>query len=114
LSWKTQPILIRFLTFFFLLFACEDKDDAQELSEAILIWDGEYASDGCGFSVELNGKTYKPFNESNIGAEFKENHKTTVIIEYSLPNKMLEYLCGDAPSYQKKDAIDIISIKKKN
>ncbi|MBC8345402.1 MAG: hypothetical protein ISR82_01815 [Candidatus Marinimicrobia bacterium] len=94
--------------------SCANEDSSTlKTAEAILIWEGAYEVDGCGFIIEMRGKTYKPKDESKIGAEFMENHKTTVIIEYFLPNEILEYLCGDAPYYQKKEALEIISINKR-
>ena len=79
--------------------------------DAILLWRGEYEADGCGIFLYINGKTYKPNNENEIGEEFKENSALNVTIDYKLPNKDIEYHCGDAPEPQKEKSIEIISIK---
>ncbi|MBC8345400.1 MAG: hypothetical protein ISR82_01825 [Candidatus Marinimicrobia bacterium] len=113
MNWKTQHILSSFLLFVFFLFACEDKDNAQDLTEAILIFEGDYAVDGCGFFIEMKGKTYKPKDESKIGVAFKNNRITAVLIDYVIPNEVLEYYCNMSPTSQTKEAIEIISIQKK-
>ena len=93
----------------FILAGCTKEEMGKD---AIIRWTGEYKVDGCGFFIDLNGKTYKPDNENKISEEFKKN-SAAVVIDYRLPNKDIEYNCGDLPEKQKANAIEIISIKKK-
>jgi hypothetical protein len=79
--------------------------------EAILIWQGEYDVDGCGFFVEIENKRYKPQNESFIGDEFKTD-TTFVLIGFIYLDREIEYWCGDLPFVSKKDGIKVFSIKK--
>ena len=96
--------------FIFILAACTKEETGKD---AVLRWTGDYEVDGCGFFIDLNGKTYKPDNEDKISGEFKKNSPSAVVIDYRLPNKDIEYNCGDLPEKQKANAIEIISIKKK-
>jgi hypothetical protein len=76
---------------------------------AILIWSGDYAVDGFGFSIQLNDKLYKPDNEQVIDAKFKTESHQTVRINYSLPAKTLEYTCGWVQ--HKSNSIRLLSIQ---
>ncbi|PKV75869.1 hypothetical protein BD749_0816 [Pontibacter ramchanderi] len=91
-------------------FSC-DKDDDLEVLEATatLMWTGDYAVDGCGFSIYLNDQYYKPDNERVIGEEFKQNESYTVRIKYTLPPKPMECTCGWG--VHKRSAIRLLSVK---
>lgn len=102
-----NPILLSIIVLF-ISFSCQKR---QIEYEAILTWTGEYAVDGCGFFIELNGETYKPSDESKFGDEYKTVYPIIVQIEYELPGNELYYYCGDLPESQIKKTINIISIK---
>lgn len=90
-------------------FSC-DKDEDLEVMEstATLVWSGDYAVDGCGFSVYLNDRQYKPDNEQEIDNKFKAQESHTVHIKYTLPAKPKEFTCGWGA--HKMNGIRIISI----
>ena len=79
--------------------------------KANLIWQGDYAVDGCGFFFEIDGKLYKPENENFIGSEFKTSGSTTVELKFVYSEKKVEYTCGFAKPLN-VDGIKVISVKK--
>ena len=96
------------------LFSCNKNSSNEEYGkkEAILIWTGDYAVDGCGFFLQINNHKYKPENESIIDNSFKTG-STLVIAEYQILNKQISSACGDLPYATLTDGIRIISITKK-
>jgi hypothetical protein len=102
--------LLALLAFMLTAFSCDKEDDLEVMeATATLIWSGDYAVDGCGFSIQLNDKHYKPDNEQDIDAKFKTESHQTVRIKYSLPAKDLEYSCGWRK--HKSNSIRLLSIK---
>ena len=107
-----------FILIIFEILSCS-KDHSPLISnnilenDAVLRWTGEYAVDGCGFFIIINGHKYKPENESIISENFKMNHDIEVIIEYKNLDKKIERSCGDLPIPDLIDGIEIISIEKK-
>jgi hypothetical protein len=97
------------------LFSCNDSnnDNSNLTSTATVQWTGDYAVDGCGFFVIIDGHKYKPENESIIDSSFSASFESTVIVEYELLNKKIGSSCGDLPYPTLTDGIKIISIKKK-
>ena len=76
---------------------------------AVLFWSGEYAVDGCGFSVEFDHRKYKPENEDIIPDDFKNNSETIVKIRFIYLNNEIEYYCGFSETF-KAEGIKIIKI----
>jgi hypothetical protein len=93
--------------------SCDKKDDLEvKEATAILHWSGDYDVDGCGFSIALNKKVYKPDNEQDIGSAYKKYEPTTVKLKYALPGKMLRYNCG--LSHNEAESILVLSVKALN
>ena len=92
-------------------FSCERNKDIPK-EEALLIWQGDYESDGCGFFIEINGEEYKLANESIIEESYKVIGKTRVEIKYKFLGK-IRYCCGDAVIDYCGEGIEVIAIKKK-
>lgn len=71
-----------------LLTSCdEDEEDSlnTETVDAILVWSGDYAVDGCGYLLQTDKITYKPTNEEAIPDSYKASSPTPVearIIDY--------------------------------
>jgi hypothetical protein len=80
---------------------------------ALLEWHGEYATDGCGFIIEINEREYKAVNEEVIDESFKLDFSPILVwIEYVNLNKKQGYYCGDSPFALKYDVIEILSIER--
>jgi hypothetical protein len=92
--------------------SCKKENDIFE-NNATVIWYGDYARDGCGFFIKMDGKKYKAQNESVIDESYK-NNDVRVKIKYKLLNKQIEYYCGLSFTPMKNvGEVEIISIKKK-
>lgn len=90
---------------------CSEDDESTTVTEnAFIIWGGEYAVDGCGFVVEIDGKNYKPENEDTISDEYKITKPIEVILTFQYLNRDIEYFCGIVPI--KSEGIKVISISK--
>ena len=110
---RVTNALIIFLMFQSLIFfqGCKDEDSGSVVTEeALLIWGGDYAADGCGYTLEMNDKIYKPENEDFISDEYKIHPPTSVVRAFEYLNRDIEYFCGMRPT--KNEGIKIISIKK--
>jgi len=95
-----------------LSFSCTKEADKNRLtSEATIGWYGSYASDGCGFLIEIENTYYKPIEEDKIEDSFKQK-PTEVIIEYKLLDGKDPRQCGMNPEAI-FDQIQIFSIRKK-
>lgn len=94
-------------------FSC-DKDDDFETVEttATLFWTGDIAVDGCGFSVHIGEKSYKPENEGDIDDSFKVYEPTTVEVKLVHLGQR-DLACGMLPGKSKRDFIRVLSIKKR-
>jgi len=93
-------------------FSCTKEADINRLtSEATIGWYGNYASDGCGFLIEIENMYYKPIDEEKIDASFKQK-PTRVIIEYQLLDEKDPRQCGLNPEAI-FDQIQLLSIQKK-
>jgi hypothetical protein len=93
-------------------FSCDKKEEVvPDIQEAVatLYWSGDYAADGCGFSILLNEQIYKPQNEGAIAASFRKEGPMTVEISYVLPGKKIEYVCGLMRNHSER--INIFSLK---
>lgn len=78
--------------------------------EGLIRFTGDYAVDGCGYFIEISGKTYKPDNEIDIPDTFSAVDSAFVILDFNFGKKDFEYYCGDWPSVQKKPAIHVLDI----
>ena len=83
-------------------------------NKAVLKWMGDYAVDGCGFFVIINGHKYKPENESAIDDSFKTDHDIDILIEYKILNKKIDIWCSYLPEVTSIDGIEVISINRIN
>lgn len=111
---------LRYSLFFFSLLLlgckgeiCKDLDIVE--TTATLIWNGEYSLDGCGYSVQIGEKQYKPENESDIDDSFKTQELftgTTVNLAYSPRGRRLDVACGMLPATTSIDYIHVISVEK--
>ena len=96
----------------FLLNGCDLFEGENQIltKEALLIWSGDYAVDGCGFSLEFDNKKYKPENEDIIPSDFKNNSQIKVKIRFKYLHKEIEYYCGF--QIVTDEGIEIIKISK--
>lgn len=74
--------------------SCCKKNDEIITTDALLLWTGEVALDGCGFLVEIDGTQYKPENEEIIPVAFQANDTTLVKVEYDENIKEIAFTCG--------------------
>ena len=95
----------------FIFISCSDSEEKIYTKEAVLKWQGNYASDGCGFFLEIDDKEYKPENEDFIGDEFKTGEDISVIVKFKYLEKKVTYVCGWTGQLQ-TDGVKIISIEK--
>jgi hypothetical protein len=71
-----------------LLTSCDDDDEdcfTTETVDAMLVWSGDYALDGCGYLLQVGENTYKPSNEMDISDHYKASSPAPVeakIINY--------------------------------
>ena len=111
-------VFIVILVLLIILFGCTtDKTEVfstkgKITTTALVVWQGDYASDGCGFFVIINQKEYKPKNETVIGDEFKSSEPVEVEVTFRFLAEKVEYYCGFA-GIREMDGIEIISIRKK-
>lgn len=104
--------LAALLTLALTAFSCDKKEEVvPDMQEAVatLFWTGDYAADGCGFSILLNEQVYKPQNEGAIAVSFKKEEPMTVEISYVLPGKKIEYVCGLMRNHSER--INIFALK---
>ncbi|WP_299708145.1 hypothetical protein [uncultured Pontibacter sp.] len=100
------------VTFLSVSFSCEKCNDLEVLeSTATLRWSGDYAVDGCGYSIQLGENTLKPDNEKDIDDSFKTDGSTTVRLKYVHLDQR-DFQCGMVPVSNTLDFIRIISIEK--
>ena len=92
-------------------FAC-NKENKAKVQRGIgeIYFTGDYAVDGCGFFIEINGEEYKPENEQSLHEEYAISGRTTVFIEYILLSEKIEVACGFSGLIQ-YNGINIISIE---
>ena len=114
MSYKSTSIQSLLLCLLMLVLgACqEDNAEIQSKTEALLVWTGEPAADGCGYFIEMNDREYKPENETIIPEIFKNESSTVVIITYSRLNERTKYNCGMATDLL-VNGIRLSSIRKK-
>lgn len=86
--------------------------EGTEKATGTLTWAGEYMVDGCGFTLEIDGKTYKPENEDTIDAAFKIEGSMPVEVEFVRLNEQIDRRCGLSPDSKAMDGIRIVSITK--
>lgn len=91
----------------------EAMNQQSEMTEAVLVWSGEYMVDGCGFHVVINDRQYKPEDEEAIDAVFKTEEPIPVMISYELTGETIDRRCGLSPESKAMDGIRILSIEKR-
>ena len=107
---------IKFILLLFVIISinsCSNEENQTQISDAILMWQGDYEFNGCGFLVTINNHEYKPENEEIIDIEYKISIPVHVEIEYIYLNQTKEYFCGENPQPYRSETIRIISIKKR-
>ncbi len=92
------------------VFSCSDEEEVYS-KQALLIWQGPYAADGCGFFIKIDDKEYKPDNENFIGDEFKQADSTDVNVKFSFTEDKIVYYCGRGGQFH-IDGIHVITIDK--
>jgi len=102
---KLFKITLMIIATTFLFFSC-DKDEVETIkSDAIVLYEGDPAVDGCGFFLLIDEKKYKPVV---LDPEFSQDG-LEVYIEYQLLD--IQWVCNWQEN--KYGQIQIISIKKK-
>lgn len=91
--------------------ACKKEEEQTVRREALLLWEGEVALDGCGFFLEVSGTRFKPINEDIIPEAFKANDTTEVIAEYQHEKDLYTFACGFAQ--QQYEAVNLFSVVEK-
>ncbi len=95
-----------------LLLSCK-KDDSQIITKnGVLSWTGDYAVDGCGFFITIEGSVFKPENETFIDDSFKTYSSIAVTVGFERLDKKIQSFCGDLPQPTMTDGIKIITITK--
>ena len=108
---KYLKILVLILIFA-TCFSCKKGDDIY-VKKATLVWQGNYAVDGCGFFIKTGFKMYKPKNESIIDKSYESINGIRVDVQYKLLDENIEFYCGMSTTPMKNvGEIEIISIKK--
>jgi hypothetical protein len=77
-------------------------------SIALIHYDGDYAVDGCGYSVQIDDVFYKPINEDVLAKWFETHDNKRVKVEYRTLNEKVSFFCGMMPTELK--GIEIISL----
>jgi hypothetical protein len=101
-----------FVLFILFIYGCQSSSEPTDQTVtkvAMLIWEGDYAVDGCGFFIEFDDKRYKPSNEEIISDDYKIYNQTAVTIEFSFLHKDVEYSCG-FQGIKKEEGIKIIEL----
>jgi len=107
---------IIYLIMSFLLFSissCEIENSTSVTKDAILIWQGEYNQNGCGFILIIDKVEYKPRNEVFIDNRFKISGQINVTVEYILLNEIIQYRCGGNPNLEERESLDVLSVREK-
>lgn len=91
--------------------ACQTDGDALT-SEAMLLWTGPIAADGCGYFLEIDGQEYKPSNEDIIPESFQQRDSSAVVVTYRWLKEPQEYTCGMLPT-RHSSTLEIISIEQR-
>jgi hypothetical protein len=113
---KVLNIVLLFTLVFFS--ACKKVDSfhtAEQvwLDQASLWWTGSYATDGCGYILDLNCLEYKFDNEAFIDSSFQVSGEQIVRIEFTKLENEIETNCGDLPVVRFFNGLHIISIERK-
>ena len=96
-----------------LLSSCEIENSTSVTKDAILIWQGEYNQNGCGFIFIIDKVEYKPRNEVFIDNRFKISGQINVTVEYILLNEIIQYRCGGNPNLEDRESLDVLSVREK-
>jgi len=93
--------------------SCEIDNNTSTTNDAILIWQGEYNQNGCGFIFIIDKVEYKPRNEVYIDNRFKTSGQINVTVEYIQLNEIIQYHCGGNPQVEERESIDVLSVREK-
>lgn len=93
--------------------SCEIENNTSTTKDAILMWQGEYNQNGCGFIFIIDNVEYKPRNEIFIDNRFKISGQINVTVEYILLNEIIQYHCGGNPQIEERESIDVLSVREK-
>jgi hypothetical protein len=93
--------------------SCEIDNNTSTTKDAILMWQGEYSQNGCGFILIIDKVEYKPRNEIFIDNRFKISGQINVTVEYVLLNEIIQYHCGGNPQVEERESIDVLSVREK-
>ena len=96
-----------------LVMSCEIENNTATTNDAVLIWQGEYNQNGCGFILIIDKVEYKPRNEIFIDNRYKTSGQINVTVEYILLNEIIQYRCGGNPQVEERESIDILSVRDK-
>lgn len=112
---KVMKRIAYYLVFFMLvgISSCEIENNTSTTRDAILMWQGEYNQNGCGFIFIIDNVEYKPRNEIFIDNRFKISGKINVTVEYILLNEIIQYRCGGNPQVEERESIDVLSVREK-
>ncbi|SIT83005.1 hypothetical protein [Pontibacter indicus] len=109
---KPTLYLIAPLVIMLTAFSCDKDEDLDAVeTTATLFWTGDVAVDGCGYSVQIGEKSYKPENEGDIDASFKVYEPIPVAIKLIHKGER-EIACGMLPGKSKRDFVRVLSIRK--
>jgi hypothetical protein len=105
-----------YLIFSFILISissCEIENSTSTTKDAILLWQGEYNQNGCGFVFIIDKVEYKPRNEVFIDNRFKIAGQINVTVEYILLNEIIQFKCGGNPNLEERESLDVLSVREK-
>lgn len=92
-------------------FSCDKEEDLEVVeTTATLRWTGDIAVDGCGFSVQIGEKSYKPENEGDIAESFKVYDPITVEVKLVHLGQR-DLACGMLPGTLKKTSFAFSPLK---
>lgn len=107
-----KRIIYLILMFFIVaISSCEIENSTSVTKTAILIWQGEYNQNGCGFILIIDKVEYKPRNEIFIDKRFKVAGQLNVTVEYILLNEIIQFRCGGNPQTEERESIDVLSVR---
>jgi hypothetical protein len=92
---------------------CKDLNVLE--TTATLTWNGDYALDGCGYSIQIGENHYKPENESDIDESFKTEalfKGTSVKLTYSPGGRKMDVGCGMMAGTTLIDYVVVLAVEK--
>jgi hypothetical protein len=99
-------LFISVLIMFYSL-ACSDPEYELSIKEGYLLWDVQ-----CGFSFEVENRSYKAENDSILDNSYKVPERTQILLTYIDLKREFVYYCGFTGHRYTSPRIKIIDIKK--